>query len=90
VFQRVPLASTAKISVSLVVNEVLAAGPVPGIVPPTRLAVGGAVVLVAWPLTLAGLLATAKSDTSIRVAKAMLLIAIRLRFIFSANKGKQS
>ena len=86
VFQRAPLASTAKISVFPVVNEVLAAGPVPVIVPPTRFGARGAVVPLAWPLTLAGLLATAKSETSIRVARAMLLIAIRLRFIYSPTR----
>jgi hypothetical protein len=90
VFQRAPLASTAKISVFPVVNEVLAAGPVPVIVLPTRFGAMRAVVPLAWPLTLAGLPTIAKRETSIRVAKAMLLIARRLRFIFSANKGKQS
>jgi hypothetical protein len=90
VFQRAPLASTAKISVSPVVNEMLAAGPVPVIVAPTGFVARGAAVRLAWLLTLAALLTTAKSERTIRVAKAMLLIAIRLRFIFSANKGKQS
>ena len=47
VFQRAPLGSTAKISVSPVVNEVLAAGPVPVIVPPTGFVARGAVVPLA-------------------------------------------
>jgi hypothetical protein len=89
VFQTVPLGSTAKISVSPVVNEVLAAGPVPVIVLPTRFVAWGAVVPLAWPLALAGLLTAAKSETSIRTAKAT-PIAIRLRFIFSPTTGKQS
>jgi hypothetical protein len=88
VFQTPPLGSTAKISVSLVANELLAAGPVPAIVAPTGFVARGAVVPLSWPLT-AGLLATAKSEKNIRAAKAILLIARRLRFIFSANKGKQ-
>jgi hypothetical protein len=69
---------------------VLAAGPVSVIIELTRFGARGVIVPLAWPLTLAALLTTAKSETTIRVAKAMLLIAIRLRFIFSANKGKQS
>ena len=87
VFQRPPLGSTAKISVSPVVKEVLAAGPVPAIVAPTGFGARGAAVPLAWPLT-AGLTVTAKSDANIRVAKAMLLIARRLRFIFSAQQRK--
>ena len=86
VFQRPPLGSTAKISVPPAVNEVLAAGPVPVLVPPTRFVATGAVVPLAWPLTLAELLATAKSEKSIGIiANAMLLITIRLRFIYSPN-----
>jgi hypothetical protein len=61
-FQRVPLASTAKMLLCPFKNEVLTAGPVPVIV---------------VPLMLAALLTTAKSERSIRVAKTMLLV-IRL------------
>jgi hypothetical protein len=47
-------------------SEELNAGPVPAI---------------GVPLTLAALLNTAKSETSIRIAKTMLIIVIRLWFI---------
>jgi hypothetical protein len=66
VCQRAPLVSTAKKSRYPVDHSVLTAGPVPVIV---------------WPLTLAALLTTAKSDTSIRVAKTMLIIVMRFWFI---------
>jgi len=83
-----PLGAIDVFQTPLVANELLAAGPVPAIVAPTGFVARGAVVPLSWPLT-AGLLATAKSEKNIRAAKAILLIARRLRFIFSANKGTQ-
>jgi hypothetical protein len=59
VYWSAPDESTAKMYHCPVLDEEAAAGPVPGIV---------------WPLTLAALLTTAKSETSIRVAKTMLIV----------------
>ena len=59
------------------------AGPVPAIVWPTRFVT--TVVPPAWPLTVAVLLTIEKSETSIRVAKTMLVIVVRLWFTFMVH-----
>ena len=71
------MSTAAKIGDPATAYEI-AAGPVLAIVWPTGFA--ATVVPLAWPLTLAALLTTAKSETNITVAKTMLIV-VRLWFI---------